>query len=256
MIRVDDINNQFNSTYNTNQFGFFRPVTDLMPAVHEVSLSIFHKLVGIAPRSQKVQDWLAPFLKTANVAVVTKPNGDKVAPYPKTYEFFASSRIIIAKDENNRACALEGCDMEVGDTCIPFDDIADDFKAVDVETEEQVVTLVPVNKWSAVTKHKTRGPSLKRPYVRQVEDGLLVLPKEIGVIVLDYYRKPVAPVFNYDAKQVGPDVYLEFKEQGSVHLEWSETLLPVFLYELGKRYGLTIQNQLIIQVRQLDKIFE
>ncbi len=145
--------------------------------------------------------------------------------------------------------------------CILFEDIADDFKVKsNIKKVQYKVALVPGNKWSSVTTHVTKGPTLDasnpRVFIRQIEDGFEVEPGEVGVIIMEYYRKPVTPIFNYWLEDIGPDVFFQFDPTGTVHLEWSETLLDVFIYKLGKRYGLTIRDQLLLAVQNLDRIFE
>lgn len=253
MIRINKIYDAFNSEYNTAQSGFFRPDADFVPAIHAISLDIYNKLVGITPREQKIKDWLAPFLRMLNIAVLKKPAYDYILS-PDDYKNYAASRVIFEKEKN---CGQPECDLLNGaGQCIPFADVEEDFFPATAEYEEWPVTLLDSSKWASMTKHKTNGPTAKRPFLKQQSDGFMVLPRDLGVIVLDYYISPVEPVFNYDSVGTAPDVFLQFKDAGSTHLQWPETLLPVFLYHLGKKYGLTIQNQLILQVRQIDKLFE
>lgn len=262
MINIGKLYDNFNSAYNTNQLGFFRPVTDFVPAVHEISLDVFNKLVGQANRSQKIKDWLRPFKKTLNIAVESIPSMDYIKE-PADYEGYDSGRILIEiTDEESKVCCEKGADMlDKGGSVIPWKDIREDFFPTTTTYDSVNVGLIDDNKWGAVLKHVTKYPTLQRPYLRQVNlDGdtpaFEVRPREIGVVVLDYYRKPKEPKYAYTVIESGPDTFLQYQENGSEHLEWSETLVPVFLHRLGLRYGLTIQNQLILQVSKLDKLFE
>lgn len=261
MIHLNRLYENFNSEYNTSQNGFFRPVSDFVPAIHEISLDIWNKLCGLEPRSQKIQDWLIPFLVSYNVTVQQKPQYDYI-PYPrfpapddvKNYEYYGSSRIIVEKERTVGAPGLDLID-EKGE-CIPAVELDEAFFPQTTDYEEKSIQLVPRNKWAAVTGHRTKGPTMNKPFMKQIEEGFQIAPRGVGVVVLDWYRKPIMPVFNYTTINNGPDTYIQFTEQGSVHLEWSEALLPVFLYRLGKRYGLNVKDQLTLQVRQLDKLFE
>jgi len=266
MIHSWTLYENFNSEYGTNQNGWFRPVSDFVPALHEISLDLFNRLCGLQPRSQKIQDWLNPFRKTVNIVVQKKPAYDYIPlpdqpKFPK-YEYYASSRMITektkTKEDPKQFFCQEGCDlMPDVNECILGTELAGDFlPSDDTEYVEIPVRLTSEGKWSSLLKHPNLKPTMKNPAMRPNEEGFLVMPRGIGVVVLDYFRKPVQPIIRYTTISTPPDEYLQFVETGSVHLEWSETLVPVFLYHLGKRYGLTVRDELILQVRQLDKIFE
>jgi hypothetical protein len=261
MIKINKLYNSFNSAYNTSQFGHFRPETDFVSAVHEISLWAFNKMGPKAWQDQQFKDLLIPFSKTMNVMIEERPSAD-IAPYPPDYVYFGSTRMLREK-QDSKGKGEKGFDVLNGKkVLIPKEVEEDFFIGEETEYEEIEVRLVQANRWASVTSHKTKGPKLDtkpgekpRVFVKQQNDGLAVLPKGVGVVVMDYYRLPVAPVFNYTTVTQGPDKYLQFQESGSVHLEWNEAMVPVFLYHLGHRYGLHVHDQLIMQARNINEIF-
>jgi hypothetical protein len=252
MIDVYELYQEFTSTFNTHQFGFFRPVRDFMPALNDASLEAFKALAGQQGRSQKITDLLRPFLRRVNVVVAQGP-AYEYAPYPPDYEFFAAARVVQQKE---KTCGLPGCDLFKEGECIPHDqvDLQEFYPSGSVAYEEVPFENVGTGRWAAVTGHVTRGPSLKKPKGTQIADGFQVLPRGIGVVVLDYYRAPKRAVLDYTERPVGADVYLDYNPASSTQLEWSEVMRPYFLYKIGKRYGLTIQNELLLQVTNIDKL--
>lgn len=238
--------------YNTSQAGFYRPRPDFELAAHEASLDIFNTLAAHMGQSEKIDTWLMPFTKTVNIAVKHVTSRSYI-PKPADFEYYSSSRVIVGRD---KLLCKDGCDLLDGDCVTEYAELDKSMFATDeVEYEEHEAELVKSSRWAAATSHVTKGPKISKPYLKLLDDGYQVAPKEVGVIVMDYLRKPVAPVFDYTEEQVGEDVYLRYKKDTSKQLEWSEVLIPVFLYRIGKRYGLTIKDQLVLQVSNIDKIF-
>lgn len=234
--------------YNTHQAGFYRPVSDFIPAVHSVSLDCFNRLGAQANRTQQATDLLSPFWKSQNCAIKKDGNIWK-AEKPKDYQYYQAAGLI--KDEEGKVC----CDPEA--ECLSEELREDFYPATESNFQRFNATLVQGNKWNSVTTHATKGPSITslpyRIYLKQLADAFEVLPGNVPVIVIDYYRLPKKPVFKYAERVSGPDIFLDFVETGSEHLEWSDAMMPVFLYRLGKYYGLTIRDELILQVATVEK---
>jgi hypothetical protein len=254
MIDLFELYQDFNSAFNTHQFGFFRPVRDFLPAVEEASNEAFNKLAGKMQKSQVITDLLRPFILSANVVVKNNGRYD-YAPYPDGYEYYSSARIILQKE---KACALPGCNVFEDGKCVDHSksDLKDFYCNTEFEYEEVPFTPVDNSRWGSVTSHRTKGPTMKKPYGTQLSDGFKILPKGIGVVVIDYYRKPKKAKFVYTERKVGNDEsYIEYDANNSEKLEWSEIMKPYFISAMGKRYGLTIQNPLILQqVNNIDKL--
>lgn len=251
MIDINELYEQFNSKFMTSQAGFFRPVRDFVPAVHEASLSLFNFFGKKLEKSQAITDIMQPFIRGLNISVEKLPTMD-FAPLPPDYAYYSDARVLIEKD---LICGARDCDLYKEGECIPYAELQEDFFPKTSEFSSIPVVLVQNAKWTSATTHPNRKPSMEkqRMICTPVDGGFEILPKGIGVIVLYYYRLPVKPVFDYDQVESGPDVYAQYKKATSTQLEWNENAIPLFLYKLGKRYGLTVQSELITQINNLDK---
>lgn len=259
MIDLNNLYEQFNSMYNVSQAGFFRPDRDFVPAVHAESLNIFNILGSKLQKSQRVMDMMSPFLKPMNISILKTPSIDYF-PTPSDYCWYSDSRILVEKE---RVCGLKDCDLLQNGECLPSADIDPAFFNTTSEFENIPVRIIMNSKWNDVTTHPNRGPKMgediesTRVYCTQTtikdKQAFEILPKGIGVVVLYYYRLPKIPVFAYTERPNGPDVYLEYQKNNSTGLEWGENMIPIFLYRLGKRYGLNTRDELVIQVSQIEK---
>src|SRR5688500_5974341 len=106
-MRIDSLYQSFNSIYNTHQAGFYRPVSDFIPAVTAVSMEIFHQLGKQETKTQIGEDVLAPFSKTANL-VVTDLSNSKVAIKPGDYQYYKGAGLIM---EESRICGEPDCEV-------------------------------------------------------------------------------------------------------------------------------------------------
>lgn len=250
-MRIDALYDNFNSMNNTSQAGFVRPVADFIPAIHTISIEIFNILVKQQTKTQQVKDALLPFKKSANVSV-SKMGNEWVAKYPDDYKAYEAGGIITV---GKKVIGDKNCSLWDGKEWKASGLDAEDFEEKpDEEFKRYPLTEVAANKWNSVTSHPTRKPKFDKPYITQRGSGFEVAPgNEIGVIVIDYYRLPKEPKFNYKEVRDDPDVYLKFEEIGSEHLEWGDEMIPAFLYKLSKRFGYMISDELKLQVTSIDK---
>lgn len=249
---INDLLNQFYSMYKTNQAGFFRPVRDFVPMVHEISMDFFNTLAGKTPRSQGIQDLLVPFTRTFNAAVKKLPSYEYI-PYPIDYEFFASASIILQKQ---KVVAAEGLNLIDQNGFIRnAGDLSEDFFVdSDIEYTEVPIEKFDAGKWAHFLKDENDGPSNDGPGITQIDEGFKIEPRGIGVVKLAYYRAPVKPVFAYTTIKTEVDVYLQYDKDASTQLEWSDTMIPAFLYKMGLRMGLKTNDKIAAQVGMIDKL--
>jgi hypothetical protein len=249
MIRIDKLYEDFSSLNNIGQGGFFRPVADFVPAMHEASLEMFNILAAQQKKTQKVEDALLPFVKAASITV-EKIGRNYIAMYPKDYKYYKAGGII-ATDE--KAFAEEDTEVWQGGECMLSEEQKADFFPKNEDYNRYPLTKILANQWNGLISHPNRKPTFFYPFIVQRDIGFEVAPKEIGVIVIDYYRLPKEPVYNYDEIVQKPDLFISFKEEGSVHLEWGEEMIPAFLYRMSKRYGYTTSDELKLQVTNIDR---
>lgn len=245
MIDINRLYEQFNSVYNTHKTGFYRPF-DFVTAVAAISIQYFNQMGGELPRRQKYVDLMQPFYKSAFIAITETRSGD-IAVKPPDFVYYSDAGMMASQE------AAEVWKDGKLDVRLESGQNIEDFYPTTIEYRRAPVTLVSRNRWSAAISHITRGPSKRNVLISAVDNGFEVQPKGVGVIALGYYRLPQAPVYNYTEREDGPDTYLDFKGEGSKHLEWDEAMLPAFLYKLGQYYNLTMKDELRLQVQAIDK---
>lgn len=247
-MRIDLLYESFNSLNNTHQGGHLRPNADFIPRVKEASLKFFNALASQETKSEMVQSVLVPFVKKASI-IVEKDGSDYIAKYPKDYKYYKAGGIITISD---KTYADE--DSEVwSNKCVLSEEQRKDFFPSEEDYQRYPLTKVFPNQWNGVLAHKNRKPTFQKAYIVQRGKGFEVAPISIGVIVIDYYRLPNDPVYNYTEENAYPDVFIRFKEDQSKHLEWGDEMMPAFLYELSRAYGYITSDELKLQVTSIDK---
>lgn len=229
------------SRVNTSQNGWFRPETDFIQGLNVISVDKWNKYTNEAEKSQEAKDKLFPFLKSKNVIVNTTSTYYGIAKKPVDYGRFASARIVVHKD-----------------LTIPAKDI-DDGKFEGWKTDEEIkdeywdnikefpVTMVDNQKWGAYCQHLTKGPTLEKPGITQVNDEFKVAPRKVSVIAIDYYIEPTPATFKYTTSPGNPQngsgdqlIY----DTSSVPLQWPEQMREEFVEDLVKWYMLYTRDQI------------
>lgn len=253
MLMIDpfDLWNSFQSLVNTFQGGWFRPQTDFIQACNDLSKKFWVKYTDEAYKSQRAKDNLMPFAKTHNYKV---DNSGVRAFFKvdKDYGRFSSAWIVV----HNSQCVP---DPKIEDgKCVNVDfedketitqDYYDELKAFEVDLIDDI-------KWASVNQHKTKGPRLDKPYIRQVEGGFQILPRKISAITVSYWREPKPATFNYTLSpgnvQTGAGDQIIYNTN-SDPLEWPFSMRDDFLMELGIRYSLFTREQFLFAASQQQK---
>jgi len=243
MIDVYSLWLDFQSAVNTSINGWFRPETDFVRAVNEISKSLWTKWTNKAEKSQEEKDKLFPFLKSKNIAVDSQTTYYGIAKKPVEYGRFASARIIVhddttlpAKDVNDGKC--EGLKDQAEITDEYYDNIKE-FKVVMIDNQ----------RWSAYCEHLTKGPTLQKPGITQINDSFKVAPRKVSVIVIDYYVEPKPATFKYTLTpgdvQTGSGDMIIYDANASQKLEWPEQVRPEFLELLKNWYSAYTKDQVL-----------
>jgi hypothetical protein len=221
---------------NTSQGGHARP-KNFISWLHEVQIEMQNELIKALGNNQTVSDNLRFFTKSVQIPISQFKTGD-IIPYPKDYRRFSSLRFF-SKKENGTGCLCG--DMPVMDdegSCAEF---TEEQKAEMLNSEqlcENEIEMVPNQNWGSVCKHELIGPSMELPYATQYDKGFKVLPKGIGIVVLDYIAIPERPK-------------MFFSEDGrhnitclptSSTLLWGDEMIPELLARLKKRYSAFTRN--------------
>ena len=245
MLSLFTIWQSFQSMYNTSQNSFFRPQTDFQQQVNDISKDLWDGWTRMSEKDQQIRDFLFPFLISKNVIVEPRNSYYGFLSKPKNYGRWATARI-----------------WTVDGSCIPCGDAVNgkskEFKSKEEVTEEYYsrikeaeVDLVDNKRWAACLSHLTKNPTLEKPKMTQVDGGWRVAPRTVSVIALDWYKEPKEGTFVYTEvagdPQTGAGDFIQYDAVNSVPLEWPATVLNYFLWKLGVRYGLFINNQFLSQ---------
>lgn len=258
MIDLFQLYEKFCGTYNTQQGGHVRPSRNFVDWANDISMELFKEYVPLAEKNQQIKDYLSPFLKSKNIVINTVPGAmHDIIKFPADYEHYASARVFYDSNRNGCSCTgLPVIDGNSGKECeLPYQD-EDDRNKNKVGNELCEVSIIKVDnqRWGSICAHKTLFPTKESPKITQFEGGFKIAPKNIGVMVLDYYRKPVFATFNYTITNPGNiDEYYQYNENASTKLEWSPVLVSEFINRIGKKYGKFIREQFIFETSELDR---
>lgn len=234
MIDVYSLWLDFQSAVNTSLNGWFRPETDFIRAVNEVSLNLWRNWTNEAEKSQEEKDKLFPFLKSKNIAVDSSGGYYGIAKKPAGYGRFASARLIV-----HATGTIPAKDVDSG-KCDNFKDqeqITDEYYD---NIKEVKVQMIDNQRWSAYCEHLTKGPTLEKPGITQINDYFRVAPRKVSVVVIDYYVEPNPATFKYTLTpgnvQTGSGDMIIYDANNSQKLEWPEQVRPEFIEGLKNWY--------------------
>src|ERR1035437_1128992 len=228
MIDMFDFYREFNAMMNTSQNGFWRPETDFEVNVHIASIKLWNNKIDIAERNQRTTDDLRNFLISKNIIVKNQNSfygtiDTPISPNPE-YGRYASARLLVA-----------------GESCVPCKDV-DDGKCINGEfkTEQELaddyyntvceiqIEKIDNQRWPNVLQHLTKRPTLQNPKLTQINNQFQIAPRQVSVVILNYYRKPKYATFKYTLTagnlQNGSGDVIIYNKAASEPLEWPETV--------------------------------
>lgn len=234
MIDVYSLFLDFESDNNTSQNGFVRPNSDFLRIVNDISIKLWNKRTAKAEKSQEEKDKLFPFMVSKNIAVKSEGGYYGIALKPKDYGRFASARLIVHKD-----ITLPSKDVDKG-KCEGFEtqeEITDKYYD---NIKEVPVVHIDNQRWGAYVEHLTKGPTLEKPGITQVNDYFRIAPRKVSVVVIDYYKEPTPATFVYTLSEGNPQTgqgdQIIYDKAKSVPLQWPEQMRKEFLEELKSWY--------------------
>lgn len=257
-IPVIDVWKSFGSYVNTYQGGWFRPQTDFESALNDIQYEVWERWTKMADKSQEVTDNLRNFLISENVNVKAEKGNYGTFIVPKEYARYSSARIITDGTITIEAdLADQECEHTISEQIETEEELKTETEKAYRNMVERKLTKVDNNKWSAALEHETKGPSLKNPLTTQINGGFKVAPREISVVVLDYYIKPPKAVFAYTKvpgnPQTGAGDQIIYDSVKSKPLMWPATMINEFVISLGERYSLFTRDQFMAQATAQKK---
>lgn len=254
-IDLFDLFNRFCSDVNTFQGGFVRPERDFERIVNTVNQDIWNDFTSQAEKTQEIIDNLTPFFKSVNIIVKPGAGNYGVAKYPGNYGRYSASRTIIHKE----TCL---CDTEK-DTYDDGECSKKGSEETEIEKQERIekykdgivearVDKIESSRWASYLDHKTKCPTIESPGCSQFDTGFKIAPRQVSVIVLDYYVQPKYAKFAYTKApgnpQVGTGDYIIYNEAQSGKLEWTSNMIPFFIKKLGEAYAKYTRDGALFQM--------
>lgn len=248
MIDLFDLYRDFNAQNNTSQNGFWRPETDFEVNANVASIKLWNDKIDVAEREQREVDELRPFFKSKNIIAKNQNSFYGVIDLPeeKGYEYgrFGGAGLLLA-----------------GSVCVPCKDVDEGncingiFKTDQELAEDYYDTVCQVviekienQRWRSCLQHLTKRPTLKKPKMTQINNQFQVAPREVSVVVLNYYVKPKYATFKYTTSEPnlvnGSGDNIIYNKELSTPLEWPETVKDELLAILKNVYiGFTRDSQ-------------
>lgn len=227
------------------------PPSRMNDFLQQSSIELFNEKYLAAVQNNKLDDDLAPFLKSQNLPV-TAPEGLNfgLVERPTTeYNYFWSMRCFFSGTiEQPVSC---GCPTSDNSAC----DARKNLVQISIPTEllpiikEKRVTKVSDGVWDSVLNHRTKFPSLSNPYTTQYAGGFKIAPRNLNTITLDAYRLPVTAVFGYITvpNAVTGVPYYQYNPTTSVDIEWPSQVKDELLDRALKLFAIYIGNPLLYQ---------
>lgn len=257
MIDAFDLYKSFQSAVNTFQGGWYRPNTDFIVKCNDISVELWVDWTSKAEKSQEVKDNLRPFFKSKNIIVKTKSNQYGFLTPPEDangkYGRFASARILV--DGQNETAPDKSVDNGQCDGLKSDEERTDEYWN---SLSENNVVLVDNQKWAACLKHLTKKPTLDNPKMVQIDGGFNVAPRQVSVIVFDYYVEPEKATFLYTISpgniQTGAGDQIIYDAKNSTPLQWPDSVRNEFIVRLGEAYNVFTRQEFWAQFSNKQKL--
>lgn len=240
-----DLYNAMLGTVNSQQGGCVKPYGNFITWLIEISTEMFNDKFSNAETSQKNDDILNnAFLKSLNIPVtrVTGRNYDMIS-LPAGFGYLSSVRIFKAA-EADCGCFNNEFPTLLGDKCYTYEE--PEIQALRERYKDQYVNEIRADKvdnarFADAAASIIMAPTLQKPIITQVNGGIKIVPSGVGIVVLDYFRLPVIPVFSYTTIS-GSDV-INYDVGTSLQLDWPDLVKPEIIAALKKRYSSFTRNQ-------------
>lgn len=246
MINIFDLYEKLKGRVNVQQGGHIKPSL-YIGWVDDSQLELMSELIDDFQKTQLISEKATPFLVTNNVLITQQPGRPwDLIKKPEEYLCLASARII---KKNGESCLCSGAKVnsdegeEITNANCNFvdpDEIAALRYSQDSNNCEVSIKLVTNDRWGSICNHRTKKPTSKNPIISQFSEGYRIAPKGASTaIVVDYFRRPKKPVFNFNIIDEGLETeYIQYVEAGSQHLEWSDLALEDLMLKVQMKYNI------------------
>lgn len=240
MIDAYDLWQDLGAQLNISQNSWWRPESDFIRNVNDISIKLWNDKIDIAERDGRIIDELRTFFKPKNIIVKQQNSFYGIVEYPtkegEEYGRFGSARLLLAgkscvpcKDVDDGQC----CNGEFKSDA----ELADDYYNTVCETQ---IEKIDNQRWPSVLQHLTKRPTLLNPKMTQVGNSFKVAPRNVTVVILNYYVPPKTATFKYTLSTPnltnGSGDAIIYDKDASQPLDWPYTVKPEFLSLLKDAY--------------------
>jgi hypothetical protein len=117
--------------------------------------------------------------------------------------------------------------------------------------------LIDNQRWSAVLQHLRKKPTFEKPKMTEINGGFQIAPREVGVVVLNYYTEPKDAVFAYTQApgnlQTGSGGAIVYDQNNSVPFQWSKNVKVDLLEAIKDTYIAFTRDGLFQQINSAQK---
>ncbi len=165
-------------------------------------MQIFEKDRSVFISRKETSDYLELFLKNTIISVPLTGN----VPYPIDLEHTASIRSYYAKPNG--------------------------------KSVERPVAPVKNRDWGAVGSSHLQIPTKQFPKYTEFKDEYRFLPKDIGIVYVDYFKTPIAPVWGFTVVNNRP----VYDATTTINFEWDEFAVGEVLSAFLQLVGISIKD--------------
>lgn len=113
------------------------------------------------------------------------------------------------------------------------------------------VPMIPVknSSWGEIQVSALNQPTLRYPKFSEFSDVIRILPRTPGIVMMDYFKKPTAPVWGYTVTNNRP----VYNPATSTNFEWSEFSLNNVAAIYLSLIGVNLKDSELAQFSELYK---
>jgi hypothetical protein len=192
--------------------------------LQQSSVSLLTEKYLAQVQNQKLDDDISTFHRSVNLPVET-PEGLNygLIRFPSDYTYFWQLRAFFQGTIDKLVSC--GCPSSDNSACDAKTNLVQ--PAVPIElipiVKEINIEKVDAGRWASVLNHRTKFPSLNKPYATEFDGGFKVAPRNLNFVTLDYYVLPKKAKFGYDIINNATTgvPYYQYNESLSTQIEWN-----------------------------------
>lgn len=212
---------------------------------NQASLEIFNEKYLAYLQSNKIDDDLSPFHLSANLPVDV-PVGFNygLVTFPSDYNYYGVMRAFFTGKEGEMVSC--GCPTSDNKACDAKENLLQTPVSIyQIPIVKEVrVTKVSAGEWDSVLNHRTKYPTIDRPYCTEYKGGFKVAPRNLSIITFDYFKQPINFVFGYTAL---PSGYFQYDAATSVNFEWGSQVKNELIDRTLKLFSVQVKNPALFQ---------